>query len=199
MKTPATTKGQHTKAAITVAAARLMHDRGISATSLDDVLKASGAGKSQMYHYFKNKEELTKAVLQHQFERIMTAQPSLTDETVTDLPQWRSEVLEAHRVSDNGNCPLGAFAGQLDDNPVLRAALSDLFEAWRSAIAALVRRSQRARLLPEEVDCEKAGLLLLAALQGGTMLAHLRGEVTPLVTLLDSELSNLGVRAGADR
>src|SRR5215470_7849907 len=113
MKTPATSKGRHTKAAIVAAAGQLMHDRGIAATSLDDVLAASGAGKSQMYHYFKNKEELTKAVLHHQFERIMAAQPSLTDETSTDLAQWRSEVLEALRVSGNGLCPLGAFAGQV--------------------------------------------------------------------------------------
>jgi TetR/AcrR family transcriptional regulator, transcriptional repressor for nem operon len=199
MKTPATMKGQQAKAAITATAARMMHDRGMAATSLDDVLAASGAGKSQMYHYFKNKGELTKAVLHHQFERIMAAQPSLTDEAAADLTQWRAEVLEASRVSGHGNCPLGAFAGQVDGSPELRAALAGLFESWRSAISALVRRSQRAGLLAEDVDPEEAGFVLLAALEGGAMLAHLRDEDTPLVAMLDSGLSSIGVPPPAGR
>jgi TetR/AcrR family transcriptional regulator, transcriptional repressor for nem operon len=178
-------------AGITAAAARLMHDRGIAATSLDDVLNASGAGKSQLYHYFGDKEELVQAVFHLQFERILANQPSLTDENSDDLSRWRDEVVAALRASDVSLCPLGTFAGQVGDSAALRATLAGLFEAWRAAIAGLVRRAQAAGRVPAGVDADEAATCLLAALEGGTMLANLQRDETPLRTLLDAELRRL--------
>src|SRR5687768_5623607 len=52
------------------AAARAMGERGYRATSVEDVIAAAGlAGKAHFYHYFKSKQELGYAVLEHQFER----------------------------------------------------------------------------------------------------------------------------------
>jgi TetR/AcrR family transcriptional regulator, transcriptional repressor for nem operon len=178
-------------AGITAAAARLMHDRGIAATSLDDVLSESGAGKSQLYHYFGDKEELTEAVFRYQFSRIMANQPSLSDPRSDDLVQWRDEVLAALRASERGTCPLGTFAGQVSDSAVLRDILADLFEQWRAAIAGLVRRSQAAGGVLLTADPDDAATCLLAALEGGTMLSNLRRDEAPLRTMLDAELSRL--------
>ena len=108
---PSTARGKRSRATIVDAAARLMHDRGLAAPSMDDVLAASGTGKSQLYHYFDGKQELAEAVLHHQYDRILAAQPALTDEDCADLAQWRDEVLQAHRDSDMGTCPLGTFVG----------------------------------------------------------------------------------------
>ncbi|MBA3306757.1 MAG: helix-turn-helix transcriptional regulator, partial [Thermoleophilaceae bacterium] len=62
---PKTTRGRERKSAIIEAAAALMHERGVRATGLEDVLLASGAGKSQFYHYFSSKDDLAAAVLEH--------------------------------------------------------------------------------------------------------------------------------------
>lgn len=191
MRIPTTAKGRQTMTGITAAAARLMHDRGITATSLDDVLRASGAGKSQLYHYFGDKEELTQAVFQYQLDRILGSQPSLADGNCDDLGQWRSEVLAALKASDCGTCPLGSFAGQVGDAPALHDTLAELFEEWRAAIAALVRRAQRAGRVTNSADPDEAATFLLAALEGGTMLANLRRDEAPLRTMLDAELRRL--------
>jgi TetR/AcrR family transcriptional regulator len=44
--------------AIVAAAARLIHQRGVAGTSLDDVADALGVTKPAVYYYVKNKEEL---------------------------------------------------------------------------------------------------------------------------------------------
>jgi TetR/AcrR family transcriptional regulator, transcriptional repressor for nem operon len=173
---------------ITAAAARLMHDKGIAATSLDDVLSASGAGKSQLYHYFGDKEELTQAVFRHQYDRIMANQPSLSGD---DLIPWRSEVIAALTESDIGMCPLGTFAGQVGGSAALRETLAGLFEEWKSAIAGLVSRGQRAGRVAATVDPDEAATCLLAALEGGTMLSNLQHDERPLTTMLDAELRRL--------
>lgn len=177
--------------AIVDAAARLMHDKGIAATAVDDVLSASGTGKSQLYHYFDGKQGLTVAVLRHEFERIIESQPSLRDPRCDDLAQWRDEVLRAHAESGCGACPLGVFAGQVGDDPVLRKELADLFDQWHQAIADLVRRAARAQRVRRDVDPVGTGIALLAAVQGGIMLAYLNGDAGPLARALDRVLSEL--------
>jgi TetR/AcrR family transcriptional repressor of nem operon len=44
-------------------AAGLFAERGIAATSVDEVLAASGAGKGQFYHYFRGRDELAAAAV----------------------------------------------------------------------------------------------------------------------------------------
>lgn len=195
MKAPATVKGQRTRNAITAAAARLMHDRGVSATSLDDVLASSGAGKSQLYHYFRNKEELVAAVFEYEFERIMAVQPSLGDEGCTELVRWRAEVLGAHLESCFAGCPLGTFAGQVDGSDPLRSLFVELFDRWQSALAALVARAQRAGRIDFDGDPQDAALALLGALQGGTMLSHIQRDQYALKQMLDMALAGLGVES----
>ena len=61
-----TPKGQRARARIVEAAARLIYERGVAGTTLDDVKMAAEVSGSQMYHYFPNKDELVQAVIAHQ-------------------------------------------------------------------------------------------------------------------------------------
>ncbi len=54
---PLTAKGQATRRRIVDTAADLMVERGVLAVSLDDVGRVTSTSKSQMYHYFANKEK----------------------------------------------------------------------------------------------------------------------------------------------
>src|SRR5262245_25153175 len=53
-------------------ATRLMASRGYHRTSLDDVLRQSGAGKGNFYHHFRSKEDLGYAILDRLLERFET-------------------------------------------------------------------------------------------------------------------------------
>ena len=48
---PKTGRGRASRERIVERAAELFAERGVAATSLDEVLAAAGAGKSQLYHY----------------------------------------------------------------------------------------------------------------------------------------------------
>ncbi|MFI5614815.1 TetR family transcriptional regulator C-terminal domain-containing protein [Amycolatopsis sp. NPDC051903] len=185
---PTTARGRRTREKIVTTAARLMHERGLGGTPLEDVLAESGTGKSQLYHYFGGKQDLAVAVLEHQLARVLAAQPSLQDETCTDLRRWRDEVLAAARESQYGNCPLGAFVGQVDDDAELRATLARLFERWQDAITGLVRRARAAGEIAPGTSAEDLALTLLTAQQGGTALSHLRGSPDALARALDDVL-----------
>jgi AcrR family transcriptional regulator len=66
--------GAQTRARIVAAAADLMLLGGVAETSLDAVLAATGTSKSQVYHYFANKDDLVLAVIAWQTERVLQSQ-----------------------------------------------------------------------------------------------------------------------------
>ena len=69
---PRSTQGADTKLRIIQIAADLFHKQGVTATSPDKIIEASGTGKGQFYYYFKNKEGLVHQVLQHHLDVIRT-------------------------------------------------------------------------------------------------------------------------------
>jgi AcrR family transcriptional regulator len=60
---PRTGRGRASRERIVERAADLFAERGVAGTSLDEVLAAAGAGKSQLYHYFHGRDELVEAAV----------------------------------------------------------------------------------------------------------------------------------------
>src|SRR5258708_38324847 len=58
---PKTGRGRASRERIVERAAELFAERGIAATSVDEVLAAAGAGKGQFYHYFRGRGGLAGA------------------------------------------------------------------------------------------------------------------------------------------
>src|ERR1700761_6247520 len=61
-----TPKGARTRARIVEEAAALIHERGVAGTTLEDVRGAAEVSGSQMYHYFRDKNDLVQAVIDYQ-------------------------------------------------------------------------------------------------------------------------------------
>src|SRR2546430_2529688 len=62
---PMTRRGRASRERIVKRAAELFAERGIAATTVDEVLAAAGAGKGQFYHYFRSRDELAAAAVGH--------------------------------------------------------------------------------------------------------------------------------------
>ena len=60
---PRTGRGRASRERIVERAAELFAERGVAGTSLDEVLAAAGAGKGQLYHYFRGRDELVEAAV----------------------------------------------------------------------------------------------------------------------------------------
>ena len=180
------------------AAAALMQARGIAATGVNDVLAATGTGKSQLYHHFGGKQGLVLAVIDHQLARVLAAQPRLGPGTDGDVHAWASDLLAVHRGGDGPlSCPLGVLSGQVDDDPVLRAHQAAAFDRWRDGLAHLVRVGRERGLVTAAGEPVELAGVLLAAVQGGLMLARLARDVRPLEIALDAALSRLGVHGAS--
>lgn len=190
-----TPKGRAMRDRIVGSAAELVFARGARETSLDEVRFAVGASKSQLYHYFGDKDELLNAVIGFQGSRIIEAQQPELDaiDSVASLRRWRDKLV---KLSDThgriGGCPIGSLANELaghsEDH---RRALAIQFDHWAELIEAGLLRMQATDGLDPSLDAKALSLTILTAVQGGLLLAKLQRSSLALVAALDEIINCL--------
>jgi AcrR family transcriptional regulator len=191
-----TAKGERTRARIVAAAAALIHERGVAGTTLDDVRTAAEVSGSQLSHYFAGKDELVQAVIDHQADVIVGNQEQADLGTAEGIKAWRDMVIAAARSTGaKGGCPLGSLGGQLaESDPEARALIAAGFARWSSAIGNGLQALQAAGRLQAGVTPDDLAVTLLAALQGGLLLAQVQRDTRPLETAVDTILALAATR-----
>src|SRR3954468_19439867 len=190
-----TARGAKTRARIVAAAAELMYIRGVGATPLDDVLAASGVSKSQLYHHFDGKDALVRAVIDHMGERVIERERDALGHvsTIPGLRRWRDALVQNNALRHGAyGCALGSFASEVaDHDDVARRALLALFAEWKELLAGAIRRLQENGTLPADAPVDELAVGLLAAVQGGYLLAQTARDVTPMATSIDMALTHI--------
>jgi TetR/AcrR family transcriptional regulator, transcriptional repressor for nem operon len=195
-----TRKGERTRERIVQVAAELVAEKGALAMSLDDVGARAPASRSQLYHYFDDKADLVRAVVDATSDAVLGSQDELL-EGVTDLSgieRWM-DALVAKQVEREarGGCPLGSLAGQLAErDPQARAALADGLNRWEQRIRVSLETLQAHGELPPNADPAALAATVLLLIQGGLLLTQVRRDPSQLRSALDSALTLLRDRAG---
>jgi len=194
---PRTEKGRRTRERIVAAAARLMAEQGVARTSLDEVGAVAEVGRSQLYHYFADKDGLVESVVEHQLRRAVDDPRLARLDRLEDWVAWRDAVVAAkRRLQGAGGCPAGSLAAELaETDEAARVALEAGFARWearfRAGISAMIERGA----LRPGTDAEQLATTILAAFQGGMLLARLRRDVAPLEAALDGAIAHLRCHA----
>lgn len=192
---PKTRRGQTSRARIIAAAAGLMYAQGVRGTSLDDVIAATGVSKSQLYHYFADKDDLVRAVIAHQTAQVFAAQePWLeTLDSWAAIAGWFDALVRLQEEQGCvGGCPLGSLASELvDQNEEARAALAASFDAWEGYLARGLTRMRARGALASEADPASLAAATLTSIQGGLLLTQTRRDARPLRLALDVALAYL--------
>ena len=186
-----TTKGRRTRARIVQAAAELMYERGVVGTTLEDVKALADVSGSQLSHYFADKDGLVQAVIDWQADVVVQTQQSMDLGTVEGIRAWRDVVVnQADLAGCRGGCPLGALGGQLaEHDPRARGQIAAGFARWSTALRDGLHHLHTAERLKPGVNPDNLADTVLAALQGGLLLAQLHRDGRPLQTALDTILS----------
>jgi TetR/AcrR family transcriptional regulator, transcriptional repressor for nem operon len=198
---PSTAKGRATVQRVLDAAGDLFARQGIRATTLDQVGARSGTGRGQLYLYFAGKSDLVAAVVAQQVQRVLDAQQPLlaTMSTAADVRAWCAEAGRWQATDDGARCPIGSLVHELGEHhDAARTALADGFERWHAALTDALRRLRDRGELAAGVTPENAAAGLLAAYQGGVLLAAATGDPALLrLALATFEATVLDDRSGS--
>jgi TetR/AcrR family transcriptional regulator, transcriptional repressor for nem operon len=190
-----TTKGAETRLRIIRAAADLFHKQGVAATSPDQVVAASGTGKSQFYHYFKSKEGLVHEVLQSHLQAIRdgTYPVNCSIDSWKDLERWfRAHLKLQKSFQMTRGCPLGTMGNEVTaEDELVRQDLSLIFEVMRSKLAAFfIREKAAGRLSPDAREHEIADFCI-ATIQGAMLMGKINRSSEQVETTLGEALTHL--------
>ena len=189
---PKTTRGRERKSAIIEAAAALMHERGVRATGLEDVLLASGAGKSQFYHYFSSKDDLAAAVLEHQLAAVLGELGEFRLDTWSGIRAWFDSLLEGQERHGFSGCPVGSLAIELSaGGPDMQSCVADAFSRWETILARGLESMKARGALDRATRPEVLAEATLAAVQGGYVLSTAHHEIGPMRTALAAVYAQL--------
>ena len=186
---PTTEKGRATRRRILQAASGLVAERGVAAVSLEDVERAAGVGRSQLYHYFDGRDDLLRAVVDTTTDAVLGAQDGLLDDlgSLEAIGRWFDGLvaLQEERGAAGG-CPIGSLVGQLaerDDDT--RGALASGFERWEQPLIAGLTAMQERGELRADASVQALADTTMAAIQGGLLLTQVRRDPGQLRCALD--------------
>ena len=190
-----TRRGAATRDRIVSGAAALMYVKGVHATTLDDIRASTGTSKSQLYRHFPDKDALVHAVIAMRGQEVMERETQRLGRfnSFAGLIRWRNAIVQASSLQDGAyGCALGSMANELaDKGEHARKSLNQLFKSWEELIAAGLRRMQANGTLSLDAEPETLAIGLMAALQGGYLLANTAHDVRPMEVALDLALEHL--------
>jgi TetR/AcrR family transcriptional repressor of nem operon len=188
---PKTPRGRATRERIVTAAADLIQERGVAATSIEDVLARAGASKSQLYHYFDDRSGLLRAVVVRNADGVLGGLRPL--DSWKAIRSWFDELVELQvERRARGGCPIGSLVGQLAENDEpARLELARSLERWRAHLADGLRSMQAAGRLDRRADPDELATATLAAIQGGLLLTQARRDPDQLRTAVDAAYAHL--------
>lgn len=188
-KNSLTPKGAAMRARIVASAAEHVFMNGARSTTLDEIRDAVGASKSQIYHYFSDKDDLIAAIIAYQGERVIAAQmPELAAiNDVASLRRWSDKLRQvALEIGTLGGCPVGSLANELGhDGTHHRPALEQQFSRWKIAIKQAFERMRANNELAPDTNPTVLSNLFLSTIQGGLLLAKLERSPASLCDALD--------------
>ena len=165
--------------------ARLLRERGYSATGIADIVSEGGSPKGSLYFHFPGgKEELASLALADAAKDTCEAIRSalFNSKTIQEgITQVFSMVAsELVRSSFRAGCPIGTVAAEAPQVPQVQVAVAESFDNWQSVIKErLVHAGLRSR------RAERVAEFILALFEGSLVLAKARRSTQPLENALD--------------
>src|SRR6202012_3241906 len=111
-------RGAAAKERMVRAAADLMHIKGVSGTTIDDVLRATTTSKSQFHQHFANKDALVDEVVALQLTGDLERETTRLRwvRSLNGLRRWRDAIVQQNTLQNGAyGCVIGSLANEIAD------------------------------------------------------------------------------------
>lgn len=168
---------QHQRDRILQGAANCFRLRGYHETSVQDICDAAGLSKGGLYTYFKSKDEILAAIVEHNFlgvlEQAHTAVADVTS-AVDKLERVATLVIDQlmSGKADGVQSPqlMSEIWAEASKDKALKALCAQGYERWRTFLAGMLREGMAQGQVRADVDADVIAAILVAVFDGLTLL-----------------------------
>jgi TetR/AcrR family transcriptional regulator, transcriptional repressor for nem operon len=163
-----------TRTALLTEATRLVRRRGYAAFSYADLSAAVGVTKASIHHHFPTKADLGEELVVRYTAAFRTELHAIgASDPAAAVQLRRYAALYRAGLDADQPCLCGVLAAEVEViAPGIRQAVSAFFEANIAWLTEVVMAGQRTGGIRAELDAALAADGLLAAMQGGMLLAR---------------------------
>jgi TetR/AcrR family transcriptional repressor of nem operon len=163
-----------------------MLSKGYPATTVDEICEAAGVSKGSFYHFFKSKQELALAMLEHHTAGTMETLEAGLD--LTGLSGAERAIRYVQHVEQGAEetwregCLIGSFALELaETNPEIRARISQIFRDLADHFERIFTPLCQAHRGPRTPAPRELAEQFIAVIEGGVVLsrAHMDRRFVP--------------------
>lgn len=185
--------GLSTRDQILDSAQALAQSRGFNAFSYADIADELGIRKASIHHHFPSKFDLEAELLARYKSDFVSELNSIKSGTATSMEQLqRYTQLYLSTLKNNRICLGGMMASDVGALPdELAPALNAFFNEQVEWLASVLRTGKKNGELNFSGSAESQGSVLLAALQGGLLMANAMGDEAVFVRMRNTLLAQL--------
>jgi len=166
---------ERTRERLLQAASREIYRSGFQSASLDTILAIAGVTKGALYYHFKSKEELGYTVVEEVIAsnvRSTWVRPLQSGKDPIDALIGAGQRIPVRPVDVRGGCQLNNLAQEMSPlDAGFRKRLAIIFDAWREAVASVLREGQTHGSVRRDLEPDNAAALLIAMVEGYGSLA----------------------------
>jgi AcrR family transcriptional regulator len=166
---------ERTRERLLQAASREIYRSGFQSAGLDTILASTGVTKGALYYHFNSKEALGYAVI----DEIIA--PDVYGKWVRPLQNVKDPIdaliaavlrIPVRPEDVRGGCQLNNLAQEMSPLDVgFRERLAIIFDAWREAVASILREGQSRGSVRRDLEPADAAGLMIAMVEGYASLA----------------------------
>ncbi|NEW07964.1 TetR/AcrR family transcriptional regulator [Paenibacillus sp. SYP-B3998] len=157
-------------------ATSLFLTKGYLATSMDEIVAVSKVSKTNIYYYFKSKEDLLSAILDQliqTYTEMIHEVASRRDTSVQERFTALIQLLTQQELECLGGCPfLTLYAQMPQEAHQLREKVSAFFRDQVDAVEALLHEGIQKQEFKDDLPARATAQLIVSLIEGGLFLAH---------------------------
>lgn len=170
---------------------RLFHEKGYNATSMQDLVDATGLNRSSIYNSFGNKMELYQESLRMYKKKANKYVQKVLVHTSNPLETIRKIFYTTPEDKENG-CFLGNCTTEMaNQNREIKSFLQNNLNAMQDLFEELVSRGQSSDLINNKKSAKEYAAYLFTALQGLRITGILLNEQKEFESIVNTTLSVL--------
>ncbi|WP_017623655.1 TetR/AcrR family transcriptional regulator [Nocardiopsis chromatogenes] len=180
-----------TRERLIASARELLWERGYVGTSPKAVQARSGAGQGSMYHHFRGKPDLARTAIERTAAELRERAEAELGGPGTPVERITA-YLRRERDALRG-CPVGRLTQDPDvvADPELREPVERTFAWLTGRIAGVLEEGRAGGEVVSDIAPEAAASALVAAVQGGYVLARAADSPEPYTRAVDGALALL--------